>query len=228
MNPPYGGTLHLKILSKVVAEFENVVNLSPVLPLQLPENTVMADYELNGLSELEVIGKDDARIHFQNRIPGDLGIYKFSPGGDLQPDAYELRGLDAEKCHKLVAEIRKHDTFKNHVIMNEPLRKYAVCYSHMNGLHENSHNFVYHGGVAPDGKSYRDNVKNQHKNDFPRSHFEFDTFEEAENFRKYVFLPTFKWIETVTQPGLLRDFSLLPYFDFTKEITEEYLQEIFR
>ena len=228
MNPPYDGNLHLKIFSNVNSSFPDaeIVNLSPILRLQLPDNTIIEDYKLS-ISSLERIDKESAREYFSNRIPADLGIYTLSKNGDLRPDCFELRGYNKEICNRLLAAIKQHDSFKNHIIVNAPLQRFSVCYSHMNGLSENSHNFVYENGVGPDGKSYRDNVKNQHKNDFPRSHFEFDTYEEAENFRKYLFLPTFKLIEEITQPGLLRDFSLLPYLDYAHEWDDEKLRNEF-
>lgn len=184
---------------------------------------------IDSIKTIDKIPVEKARELFC-RNPTDLGIWHCFPGKKFKRswDPYKLRGFsDSEKCQKLIDFIVSHDNFKNHVIVNQPLKNYCVCYSHMNGISK-SHNFVYYNNIAPDGKTYKEHIVNQHKNEFPRTHFRFDTFEEADNFRKYCNSEFFKKIKLLTQPGLLRVFELLPWLpDWSHEWTEKELRSYF-
>ena len=86
MNPPYDGSLHLKILGTIIRlGVSQCVNLSPIRWLQDP----LAPYK-NGhdfetfinvrkhLPTLDIIDVKDAQVIFNARIPIDLGIYNIT------------------------------------------------------------------------------------------------------------------------------------------------------
>lgn len=214
MNPPYGGNLHLEILNECLSHSTEIVNLSPILRLEVPIDPINKDKRLSHIKEIESIPVELAQKLFC-RNPTDLGIWHIFPNQMFEKswNSFKLRGFkNIEECEKLYNEcVNAPDNFKNHIIWKKPMKGYCVVYSHMCGLSP-SHNFVYKDNIAPDGKTYREHVTNQHKNDFPRSHFSFSTYEEAEKFRQYLNSDKFKLIEKITQPGLLRILELLPYY----------------
>ena len=81
MNPPYSGSLHLKILSKIISEYPNaeVVNLSPIRWLQDP----LVEYKSNSdwkkfedirkkIETLDVITSKQAQDIFNANIWGAI------------------------------------------------------------------------------------------------------------------------------------------------------------
>lgn len=226
VNPPYKGEFHLEILHKIETECIDsiIVNLSPILSLQIPEkkNT------FNKLEYIDVIDKELARRLFQARNNTDLGIWYFNNGGYVN-NSFRLLGIkNIAVAEKVFNKIKICSSFKDYIISGKPLKNYCIVYSHMNGLSGSSHNFVYKDNIAPDGSTYRDNVKNQHKNDFPRTHFEFNTYNEAENFKHYLKSDMFRYIERITQPGLIRILDYLPYLDdYSIEWTDDKLYKYF-
>lgn len=206
MNPPY--KIHLKVLDAVIAAFPDsqIVNLSPILELEFP--SAPNPEVCSCLQSLEVIPKETAQKLF-SRNPTDLGIWVLEPSkpAAIVPDPFSLRGIPSKVAWKVFNKIKDFRSFED--VKKGPMKGWSVVYSHMNGL--GPHKFVYHDNVAPNGKTYRELVRNQHKNDFPRTHFEFSTKDKAEKFIKWVSSDLFKFIEKITQPGLLRVFSTLPH-----------------
>lgn len=238
MNPPYKFNSSLKVLNVVCKLFNtaDIVSLQPCLWLQDynalkdPNSFRNSKYKhiVSHIQSLKIINADDNRNLFNSRGPTDLGIFCINmQKKGIKLDPLKLRGHSKIAYSILKKIFDKTDTFSNHIVIAKPLNNYSVVYSHMCGLTK-LHDFVYVNGKDSNGKSYRENVKNQHKNDFPRTHFEFNTFEEAENFRKYLWTNTFKFVEKVTQPGLLRIFQSLPYiYDYKQEWTDEKMLKYF-
>ena len=90
MNPPYNGSLHLKILEKVIPVADKVVNISPIRWLQDP----LAKYKKNSdykkfeesiskkIESLDVIDSNNAQNIFKSAVFCiDLGIYTIGNGG---------------------------------------------------------------------------------------------------------------------------------------------------
>ncbi len=212
LNPPYGGNLHLKILKECYSHSSEIVNLSPILRLEVGIDPIQKDPHLDNIKEIDRISATEAQKLFC-RNPTDLGIWHIFPNKKFKRSwtPLSLMGIVGERYEKLYQKCAEcTDTFKDHIVWKKPMKGWCVVYSHMCGLSP-SHNFVYKDNIAPDGKTYREHVTNQHKNDFPRSHFSFETKEEAEKFLKYLNSVEFKEIEMITQPGLLRILELLPY-----------------
>lgn len=228
MNPPYSTNLHLDILKVAMKHTAELVNLSPILRLQVPIDPLNQEKWLDHVESIEAIPVAQAQALFC-RNPTDLGIWHVFPEKTFKRSwtPFSLCGLNEPGLQELYDRVSQHDSFKNHVVVSKPLSGYCICYGHMCGLTD-SHDFVYHDNIAPDGLTYREHVKNQHKNDFPRTHFRFDTWQEAENFRKYVKTDFFRKIEKLTQPGLLRIFEVLPYMPtYEHEWTEKMLENYF-
>ena len=92
MNPPYAGSLHLKILKNAIELLKNdnsiCVNLSPVRWLQDPISKYKngSDYNtfeesiINHINNLYVIKSNDANTLFNTELPFDLGIYAILKG----------------------------------------------------------------------------------------------------------------------------------------------------
>lgn len=233
MNPPYNRSMHLKVLDKVTKVFSDadIVSLQPIIWLQsLNRDLGKWQHLYKQIYSIDRISADDNREAFESRGPTDLGIFvirKDKQHNEIDP--FYLSGLsDIDKSIWTKVSKRMPSTFDKHIVWSKPLEKFSVCYSHMCGLQKNSHNFVYVDGKAPDGTTYKENVKNQHKNDFPRTHFEFDTYEEAEHFRQFLWTKFFRYIERITQPGTLRMLELLPYMiDYELDWSDESLYSYF-
>lgn len=82
MNPPYSGSLHLKVLREAMKHSDDIVNLSPIRWLQDP----LAEYKKNSdwmkfenirahISSLDVVSANDGGKFFNIDLKVDLGIY---------------------------------------------------------------------------------------------------------------------------------------------------------
>lgn len=86
MNPPYDGSLHLKILGTIIRlKISQCINLSPIRWLQDPLAPYKKGHDFDAfinvrkhLQELDIIDVKNAQIVFNARIPIDLGIYNIS------------------------------------------------------------------------------------------------------------------------------------------------------
>lgn len=234
MNPPYKGDLHLKILNKCMEHTSSqIVNLSPVLWLEFPkrEETSFID---GVIDSLEVIKASDARKYFCARNQTDLGIYSLDMRGgkktieDYSPfqlrgykNAYEIQNIWHKTMIKMPSNIKEHISRRN-----DPMKGYCIVFSHMSGLNSN-HDFVYTDGIGENGKSYKENVRNQHKNETSH-HLTFSTYEEADNFRKSLHTKFMKFIIKIGQPGLIYIMDTIPYMiDYTKKWGDEEFYKYF-
>ena len=93
MNPPYSGSLHLKVLDEAMKHCDNIVNLSPIRWLQDPiaeykKNSDWKKFEniRNKIENIEIIPQKDANNFFGADFASDLGIYKISPQGGFSFD----------------------------------------------------------------------------------------------------------------------------------------------
>jgi len=248
MNPPYDKNLHLKILRTVIEQCKGaeIVNLSPITEIVSLTTKKKTTNFLNGhIESIERVDMLAAQNIFGARIYMDLGIYHLVPTGgksvkDL--DKFALRGKDS--IHKDIwNKIQSSECKRFSDFITKPdklMEGYCVVFNHMSGLTK-THNFVYVDGVAPDGKTYKEHVTNQHKNE-STDHFEFTTKEEAENFRLYVnsniikfvqscvnysgrlIMSAFPFMPTYTHPWT--DAELCKYFGLTDEEIKEIEKEI--
>ena len=235
MNPPYLGSLHLKILETAFKNINSIIiNLSPILWMEFPNSEYKDGDFLDGhLNELSVINKETSRKLFNARNQTDLGIYTIVRNCNKSLNSYNpfmLRGIaDYELCENKKKKMMEYKccSIKDVITKRtEPLNGYCVIFSHMSGLCKN-HDFVYTNGVAPNGRTYKENVKNQHKNETSH-HIKFNSYKEADNFRKSLSTKFMKFIISVGQPGLLYTMDTIPFMkDYTVEWTDKKLYEFF-
>jgi len=97
-NPPYSGSLHLKILREAMKHSDDIVNLSPIRWLQDPlaklkKSSDIFKYQdiVSKIEQLETIRSKDACKMFNVNI-GDLGIYHITKNGGWDYSAFN-RGL---------------------------------------------------------------------------------------------------------------------------------------
>ena len=200
MNPPYDNTLHLKIMETVLKNVNEIINISPITEIVSLTTTKTNTEFLNGnLKNIDsILAVEAQKIFAPARINQDLGIYHIikNCGGTINDfNKFVLRGLNPKTQNIWDKIIAKTDVnFSDYITSpNKKMEKYSVVFNHMSGLTA-SHNCVYINGKNADGNTYKDNVKNQHKNE-TTDHFEFNTFEEAENFRLYLNTPIIKFIQ---------------------------------
>lgn len=211
MNPPYDKNLHLKIVEQSIPMLTDdgiLVNLSPIRWLQsLTSKDKDGDFLNNHLMSLHIVNQKDAQDMFNARIFMDLAVYvitKSDSGKKLTDfNKFELLGYGdtasiAQSIWDKVQDFAKKDSFKDHLNVvkgneDDDMKGYTVVFSHMSGLMD-CHNFVYHNGVAPDGRTYKQHVRNQHKN-AQTDHFQFDNFEEADNLRGFIKTPFMEWVK---------------------------------
>lgn len=221
MNPPFKGNLHLQILRRVLGHSEDIINLSPVLWLEFPSSNREEGLFLDTkLSELYTLDRTEIRKFFKARIPSDIGIYHITfQGKSLNTyNPFAIRGMDT---YEIATSIWRKVQSKSPSTIKEVLRGrkeslegYCIIFSHMNGLSKN-HDFVYFNGVAENGKTYKENIKNQHKNETSH-HLRFHTFEEAFNFKESLKTRTMQYIISIGQPGLLFVLDTIPFMkDYT-------------
>lgn len=106
MNPPYEGSLHLKILDNVINQKPHIcINLSPIRWLQDPLALYKNGHDFDTfkpvrsfLESVDVINALDAQVAFNARISIDLGIYRIT---DYKLD--KLFSLNSRLINKLVS-----------------------------------------------------------------------------------------------------------------------------
>ena len=106
MNPPYDGSLHLKILSEAIKHGTEVVNLSPIRWLQDP----LAEYKQGSdwkkfknirkkLNALDVVSKSDVFNLFNISNSEEFGIYYITRIGGWKD--FEIKNI-VKKCYNKV------------------------------------------------------------------------------------------------------------------------------
>lgn len=184
MNPPYDGSLHLKVLREAMKHSDDIVNLSPIRWLQDP----LAEYKKNSdwvkyedirerIEELDVISAKTATQLFNAVFGTDLGIYKLNNKG-----GFDLSSLKNDLIVKLIPKF-----IKNGVIKDAPKEKlvkftFPEIHGHV-GTYDwaevTSRVWDIANKVEPDGK---------------RLTISFDTNEELENFYKSLFTNFYKYV----------------------------------
>ena len=233
MNPPFKGIIHLSILHKAMLQSNEVVNLSPLLWLEFPDSDRKEGAFLEGkIIDLTSIERDYTRKLFNARIPSDIGIYHIGEKGNSLKsyNPFALRGIESPNIATSIwrkVQDKSPCTIKEVLSKRKaPLEGYCIIFSHMNGLSSN-HDYVYINGVADNGKTYKDNIKNQHKNETSH-HIRFESYEEALNFKESLKTKTMKFIIGIGQPGLLFILDTIPFMkDYTSPWDDNRFYDFF-
>lgn len=226
MNPPYLSNIYIDFLKYALEHAFSIVSLNPNTFLKfVDENNIDLYKYIKNVSSLEW---KESINDFENRIPLDACIVEFH---NIESDEYKKHiksfYLNEEIDVKLLKNIKSFPTFSSVVKKKTPLKNYSITYSYITGL-GNANNGIYKDDVfLNNGKRYIENVKNQHKKEYPKTHLEFETFEKAENFLKFLNSRLFKYIEYLTKSGHYVCISKLPYIDFEEDFDEYKCGELF-
>ena len=240
-NPPFG-RLYLKIIRETLKYSDDHVVLSPIRWLQDPlaEYKRGSDWKKFGdirrhISSLDIIDKVTAQKLFDIGNLTDLGIYHLTPKGGWKQNVNPI-------VEKIVAH--SEDTFRGKLNDKNHDGYGVVLYTFVGGSGRHFDGTftgeILHNGLRDDGTDYKIRT-NQCKgwNDFRiYNTINFDTRDEAENFKLYCESTLMKWfavtcimnnnatnyynyfpfMPTYTHPW--KDEDLFEYFGLTKEEVE--------
>ena len=219
MNPPYDGSLHLKILDSVTKTFPEakIVNLSPIRWLEDP----LAEYKKSTdfkrfenirkhIEDVEKIPAKDAQNTFGAAIGTDLGIYTVTKNG----------GWNSKSFHNKIVEKYIPVFLKNGVLTDAKEGKFVFAFPRIHG-HIGCNDFYE---VTSSDWNVAKKVKAEEK----RICVKFDTEEEIKNMYDTLFTKFYKYfIFNMRTDYNLNMIYFLPLLDFTKKWTDEKLYEYF-
>lgn len=223
MNPPYSGSLHLKIVEEAVKHSDDVVNLSPIRWLQDPLAEIKKGADIKKyknivqqISSIEVIPLKDANDLFGAKFGMDLGIYHITPNGGW-------KGFPPVPSNDVILKIEKaiKDTWAAHA--KTSAKDFFVRTS-----------LVYNpSGGNPNcnllGEDKERQLTMKDEGTVVRF-FNFETKSEAENFYNAAFLKLNRFIKKIGFSSMTStgNFSLLPYLgDYTHKWTDADLYTYF-
>ena len=234
MNPPYSGSLHLKILSEVIAENPGaeIVNLSPIRWLQDP----LAEYKKNSdwykfenvrrhISSLEELKAEDMSVLFQALMHSDLGIYYITREGGWTPSRkYKSIVENILKCERHWSDIIEHNKVDgirvktqalrgNAPSSNGPIRAWKPTIESFHLMYKN-YSCIFVDGWQ-NGKWWTEfGNKNGSTKEVGAplvDSIKFATIEEAENFQKSCWTKFMIFCNKISKVGVNTNFSFLPF-----------------
>lgn len=224
-NPPYLSNNFLKIFKVSVKYIDNnskIVSLNPY-----------SKFEGFNIKSIDYINYKQSLDLFKYRNPLEICIFEIV---NYKTNFVDDINLLPNIALKVLKNIKVFKTFSQVIKKEVPLKDYCIVYSYIGGLAK-SQNFIYKDDISTlNGKTYRENIKNQFKKDYPKTHFSFKTLKQAEEFLKYLNSKIFLYIEYITKKGRFVSISNLPYFEFEEfdenkimnllNLNEEEKQEI--
>ena len=221
MNPPYDGSLHIKIIEAVLPKVkQKCVNLSPIRWLQdnlaryKPTSDFLKYEETvsKRLKGLESLNEDDVEKWFNTPIPVKLGIYDFDPNGSFK----EYESLQSTILHKMIAH-KNFEPIADKIILAEPMGYAVIAPLIYKGIGPHRiESEVSHWMLDKDRAFYNNNVNVKTGETYfeyrkkvswgkvkPRpdiTHIKFDTEEERQNFYdvcESLFFRYYFFVETV-------------------------------
>ena len=169
-NPPYLQNSFIDIYKVAVKYLEE--NNSEMVSLN-PYNE-FTDFNIKSVYPIDY--KQSLNM-FEYRNPLDICIFEIVNYKIDYTDNHYL--LLPDIALKVLKNIKSFKTFSQVMKKEEPLKDYCIVYSYISGLGK-SQNFVYKDSISLlNGKTYRDNIRNQHKKDFPKTFFSFKTQKKS-------------------------------------------------
>ena len=233
MNPPYDGTLHLDILSKIVKIATKVINVSPVRWLQDPlakwkNKSDFSKYEddvCKHLVKLDIINSADADKLFGVRFSTDLGIYVLNEKGGFNYRKFNTNTIiDKVKKKWIDANIEgfKKDGYRIKIpTINGISQIHGVKYKDIKPLGEIH---IFYNGKKNGKFWYEFWSRNQHSKTTPEiSHsIKFNTYAEANNFAESFDTYFAKYVQILMQTDIhLEKYNLLWLNDYKKPWTNK-------
>lgn len=232
MNPPYSGSLHLKILREAMKHMGGeIINLSPIRWLQDPSGSYKKGSDFNKfedirahISDIEVIKRKDAFRLFNAGFRHDLGIYYITKDGGF--DCENFWRTNVSKAALKVIENIGIPVYTNKTIpsissmfgKNSDYPYWIRCprvHGHMDAKDE-------YDLVAPDIK-WSLNVEDKEE-----KQVYFKTEEEARYFFETLKSPLYKFIKKVGFYSTANSYTGMPWLgDYSKPWTNADLYEYF-
>lgn len=195
MNPPYSGSLHLKILSEVIKENPGaeIVNLSTIKwrnPISYYESTSKKMIEsfpniFENLVDLEVISSEDNKTLFGTCDSNDLGIYHIYEDGK-EHSAYDfIKGTDIDLVRKMIDRIK---VSVEDITTVQPTSKNFFRFPVIYG---NENKTWLKKICSPELERYY-NINPGEKHCCP--FVNLSSYEECVNFHKSLFLKPIRWL----------------------------------
>ena len=224
-NPPYSGSLHLKILSEAMKHSDDVVNLSPIKwrnPRALFDgnaaSSIIKDYSeiFNNLSDLVVIDSETAVDMFGTYDSNDLGIYHITKDGPHkafsdfinEPLAVKLLKSNVKFLSLVTTVLPTTDEFYR-----------------MPTIYGNENKEWLKKIRSPDFERYYKLDKGQKH---CRPYVNFKTKEECENFHKYLGLKLPRYLNFKCRFGANVSQDAIPFLpDYTHPWTDQMLYDYF-
>lgn len=249
MNPPYDGSLHLKILEKVIPIADNVISISPIDWLMNPYGgSVYNQFKHLKFNSIENVGLIK-NIFNLDRASYTGGIYTIDKNANLTPDKflYKFISVDFKNYidEKILSSIIKKtidcDNLENHIVSGEinDKTKYTIVMPKLVGnpgektykLYVRGSRWdkifykgLYKGKTASETKKKLKNVKNYTIFDY----IEFNTKKEAENWIKSGETNFIKFMQIIQSVDANRRCSHTPYMgDYTQPWTDKRFCEYF-
>ena len=250
-NPPYSGSLHLKVLSEAMKHSDDIVNLSPIRWLQDP----LAEYKRNSdwfrftdirkhIESVEPLDPKDVKRMFDADFTSVIGIYHLTNNGGWVRNENTIikkiidRTADVLNNH---IEYKKNDGWRVRVseLRPCPVGRPETQILVKNMKYETTHNvlsWVYKDGYTPDGKTYwTDNnlngghgLKEFSKDEALPMSIPFNSKEEAVNFENSTKTKFHHYMISKMKLDQHFPFKFVPYLgDYTHPWTDEMLYEYF-
>ena len=248
INPPYDGSLHLKILDKVIKAASNaeIVNLSPIRWLQDPlaEYKKSSDYKRfadirKHIESVDELNPAETSELFGAAFTFGMGIYHLTKDGGWDDNTYKNKILD-----KIMLKLRgiPYTTVEN-VKKNAFVLITTLDGGHKERVNSNGSSYdlvrnekwygkYYVNGKSTNGMTLAENkarnIMSTNGNISKWACVEFDTVEEAENFYKYTKTKFFKYIYKTEMVDVNVHPQFLPFMPTYKHPwTDEMLYEYF-
>lgn len=251
MNPPYSGSLHLKILEAVtkVCPDTEVVNLSPIGWLQRPFAKKSWKKMFNSMLYLEgrlsienTISPEESLKFFNIKFETDLGLYHIINGNKNAINyvdyykTYSKDELDIIKKYASFDNLKAHMEKYNGQKYFVPLRKDAIMQRWWR------YELINYLDILIDGKVYSGNYigktivearaanphENGRNNGRPTFGVSFNSKEEAINFRDCVKLRSYIYVISLFKKARQFPLEKLPYLgDYTHPWTDQDLYKYF-
>lgn len=224
MNPPYGKSLHLKILQEAMKHSNDIVNLSPIRWLQDP----LAEYKKNSdwkkfcdirkrIETLDVVPNSVACSMFGAGIAMNLGIYHITPKGGWE--------RETKWYEKIVIKYWLENRTLIHHWTGDYKGDFTGNFVKIPLLHGHPGQADWYEITSPDKlycftKPDKDIIRSPTVN--------FATKEEAENFWGTLQTKFYKFINLKCRCTTTPPFECFPWLsDYTRPWTDEMLYEYF-
>lgn len=232
MNPPYSGSLHLKILQEAMKHSDEIVNLSPIRWLQDP----LAGYKKSSdwerfadirgsLVTLDEISAEQAQKYFGSGQYENLGIYVLNEKGglDFTPKPFISQALfdkvnlpTYQGKYKSLYDVRSQEGKPD---FNRPFARCSV-------LHGNVGTNTWADIITPQKEiAYSKESRSKGSANFT---FNFDTDDERDNFYKYTQTTFVRACNANVKTNIRWPGYAIPFMpDYTHPWTDSDLYEYF-